>query len=1399
MARILLSLFAAILSLIISSTHAQQSVDFETRAPKAWATVPEVLKPWVQWAMANEILQDCPVRQHAGFSMDTCVWPSELTLDILPKGGNFRQTVMVFADNWVELPGGKGQWPLDVKIDGAEDFAVITRNDRPAVYLKAGRYTIDGTFRWDAMPEMLTLPENAGLVHLTIDGDKRPFFNVDNAQRLWIRNAEDATERVAKGETDSLRIQVFRLVEDNVPLTVETAVTLQVSGKTREEQLRGVVPDGFLPMRVTGNLPSRLEADGTLRVQVRAGTWQVKVRSYAASPLMKLQIPEKGEKQEIWSFADNSALRVVQVSGVPSIDPGQTEMPGEWRGYPAYVMNAGSTMELEVKRRGMETPDPDRLTLSRMWRLNGSGDGYTVQDNLSGTLSRSWRLDAALGTELGRVAIQGQDQFITALGNDKNAPHGVEVRPGMLNLNADSRYAGTWTFPAKLPAVGWQHDVDSLRATLSLPAGWSLLAAQGVDGVSSSWVKSWSLLDIFLVLVSIVAAFRLMGIAPAAVMGLALVLLHPENAFFTSAALTVLLAMGLLKVLPQGRFRTGVQMLRRLMLLSFVLAALPFMVTHIRNAIYPQLAVGWMSYPAATVQYGAAGIAADGGMVQERARPESRALASAPDMENVLSPLKKSSDEIREEAQQMTQQLYQYDANNRVQTGFGVPEAMGRSIQLTWNGPVEKDDTFRLWLLSPCANLVLAVLRLLLTGALLVLLLGITPWRIGRDTPKQIREALAVLMLVGVALTMMKPGAAVAEEQEVYPPAQMLDELRTRIAREINHVPECSPNCVSIARAKVFVAANELTIRMEAHAATNNLMVALPGGVANWRPTAVTLDGKPALNLRRESEGYLFASLNAGVHELVMTGPLPAMRDGVSLRFPLLPHYLEAAAVGWEVQGVRANGESDGNLQLVRLKDHAAVQQDADNETLESRPLPDFFSVERTLDLGLSWQVHTVVSRLTPAEGATSIAVPLLEGESLISDGIEVKDGKALLHFAAGEQAKRLQSRLAPRDQIHLRAADAVRWVESWRLNASNVWHVGFGGIPRVQDESTAMPQWRPWPGEEVKIAVTRPQGVEGPTLTIDRSDMDIRAGEKKSKTDLTLTLRSSQGGQHVLKLPEGAELQKLWVDGRDTTIQQKDGQVIFPVRRGAQQAKLEWLQDNPMGLRFKLPVVDVGAPTVNSHTQLELPHDRWVLMTYGPQMGPAVLLWGWVPVLLLIAVGLARVGAAPLRAHHWFLLLLGLTQTSLTVMVVVAGWFLAMEWRSRQAPEAATKTDRALWFNFKQVTLGGWTLLSLLLLFYGIQHGLLGSPDMRVAGQGSSSHVLRWYQDITDSTLPQPGVISAPLWLYRTLMLFWALWLAFSLVKWLKWGWQCFSHGGYWQSVPHKRVISQKENKASE
>jgi hypothetical protein len=39
--------------------------------------------------------------------------------------------------------------------------------------------------------------------------------------------------------------------------------------------------------------------------------------------------------------------------------------------------------------------------------------------------------------------------------------------------------------------------------------------------------------------------------------------------------------------------------------------------------------------------------------------------------------------------------------------------------------------------------------------------------------------------------------------------------------------------------------------------------------------------------------------------------------------------------------------------------------------------------------------------------------------------------------------------------------------------------------------------------------------------------------------------------------------------------------------------------------------------------------------------------------------------------------------------------------------------------------------------------------------------------------------VVSLPLWVYRVLMFLWALWLALSLIRWAKWGWEGFREGG--------------------
>jgi hypothetical protein len=48
--------------------------------------------------------------------------------------------------------------------------------------------------------------------------------------------------------------------------------------------------------------------------------------------------------------------------------------------------------------------------------------------------------------------------------------------------------------------------------------------------------------------------------------------------------------------------------------------------------------------------------------------------------------------------------------------------------------------------------------------------------------------------------------------------------------------------------------------------------------------------------------------------------------------------------------------------------------------------------------------------------------------------------------------------------------------------------------------------------------------------------------------------------------------------------------------------------------------------------------------------------------------------------------------------------------------------------------------------------------------------------------------VVSLPQWIYHLLMLVWSLWLAFSLVSWLRWAWGCFSKEHLWKPVKWRR-----------
>jgi hypothetical protein len=361
--------------------------------------------------------------------------------------------------------------------------------------------------------------------------------------------------------------------------------------------------------------------------------------------------------------------------------------------------------------------------------------------------------------------------------------------------------------------------------------------------------------------------------------------------------------------------------------------------------------------------------------------------------------------------------------------------------------------------------------------------------------------------------------------------------------------------------------------------------------------------------------------------------------------------------------------------------------------------------------------------------------------------------------------------------------------MEVWHLDVSPVWHAETNGLPEIHHQSsrgTRFPEWRPWPGETLSISVTRPTGVEGQTLTIDRSNLDIKPGKRATDVSLSFRLRSSQAAQHTIKLPDDVILKEVSINGQSQPIRLENSQLQLPISPGEQNIDVRWQEANGIRSLMKTPVVDMGVSSVNASVQMTPPRDRWVLFAGGPRLGPAVLFWGVLLVVILIAVGLGRSTITPLKTHHWILLGVGLTQAQLIAALIVVGWFFAMAYRKKYADKIKVEH-----FNAVQIVLALFTFAALASLVATLGFGLLGYPDMQITGNGSSSYILKWFDDRIDTVLPPAWFVSVTMWFYRGLMLVWSLWLAFALLGWLKWAWQGYTAEGLWRK---KDIVREAE-----
>jgi hypothetical protein len=1348
--------------------------------------VPPALRPWVDWVLRGHERARCPELPED--EQRQCLWAGALELALHSRGGRFSQTWELLVESAVPLPGDRDHWPVGVLAD-SRPALVIEREEAPHVLLPPGRHTLSGSFSWKRMPPSLDVPESTGLVSLTL-GQRTVEYPRLVEGKLYL-DGDQGPEAAA----DRLEITVHRMVVDDVPLRVITRLQLAVAGKMREVLLGQALPSGFVAHSLQSDLPARVEAGGRIRVQLRPGTFALELAARQLSRAGALTRPPVdgpwAEGDEVWVFQEMPDLRVVTVSGVPPVDPQQTTLPQAWRALPAYLMSAGATMKLEERQRGDADPVPDQLSLNRQLWLDFDGGGYTAHDEIRGKLGRSWRLEMGPETQLGRVAVGGVEQFITRLPESRST--GVEVRQSQVAIEADSRISGA---RARIPAVGWAHDFQGVNATLNLPPGWRLMFASGADQVRTTWLKRWTLLDLFLVLLVAVAVHRLFGRGPGLIAIAMLVLIMQEQDAPGWIWLAVLVGEALVRALPAGRLRQVVKLYRLGAVLVLLVVACPFVVAQVRAAIHP--ALGPRSHAGMPLDRGGlyqfadqaleeVPLATPGTPAEELRRQGILNVLSGAEGKGSISDvlgkdrsgvgglgLAGSAGKPASAPARSSSRMTAYDPNAQVQTGPGVPRWRWTQVQLTWNGPVDQNARLTFWLAPPWM-----VSLFTLIGVALLVFLALILLRSALNNPgvgfARWLPGLPLLLLA----TLIGPAPGRAAE---FPPKELLEELRTRLLED----PICDPACTSLSRLTVEATAQRLRLRLEASAATP-APLALPGLADHWRPAAITVDGKPATALLRHG-GRLWLLLPVGSHQVVLEGPVSG-RETVQIPFgPLRPHAVAASLAGWTLAGVGEDGEVGESLELTRV---AAASAAGDN-SFQSQSLPPFVRVERTLQLGLDWEIETRVVRTTPPGTAVVLEIPLLANESVVSAGVRVKEGRVQLNMAPDEQETRWRTVLAQKSPIALAAPAAGPWSEWWHLDLGPIWHAQISGTPPVRPEQARrlrLRSWRPWPGETVSVAVTRPAGVGGRTFTIDRTERVVTPGARSAQVTLTLQVRSSRGGEQIVTLPAGATLESLQIDGREGPLRVDGSRVTLPLVPGSRTFRLVLRTQPGLRLFYRTPTIDLGVPSVNDNLQVDLTADRWVVLVGGPRLGPAVLAWSALLVILLAGLLLGRSSLTPLRGRHWVLLGLGFVPLSMGAAAVVAGYFLALGWRRDRV-----RIERAWLHNLVLIGLAAWTVAAVVVLFMAVKQGLLASPDMGIAGNDSHDGQLRWYSDHAAGWLSTGWVVSLPLIAYHLVMLAWAFWLASAMIRWSRWVWSCFSETGRWRPMRRPRPAPSPE-----
>lgn len=1384
------------------------------------ANLPAALQPWLPWVQQRHPTASCPWHQDG--EARQCAWPVSTAIAVSAQGGQFQLEVLMFSAGWLALPGDIRHWPQQVQIEALpldNHFASISQphtqsvpalirdqQGQPQLQLPAGRWQINGLWQWSQLPAELKLPPQYGVLSLKHQDSKlQPAVLDVRQQRLQLAARNDST-----ATADSLQIQVQQLFTDDIPGQLTTLLQLEVGGQARQLVLPAVLPAGFSAVELDSELPALFGADGSLTLQLQAGQAQVRLQSQTLTPQSSIEIPQRAAPwpaAEIWAFAARPQFRTVQLSGGSRLDPAQTSVPSDWQQYPLLMLQPGEKLSLTEQQRA-GTSRPVSMELQKKLWLHFDGEQLTIQDRIYGQTGQYSRLDASPGYQPGRIEIDGIAQLIT---QQPGQQRGVEIRQSSLNLQALTTLALQWHgLGVTLPSSGWQSDFARMSWQLELPPGWSLFTASRVDDLKGSWLQRWDLWDIFFVMLVSAGCAKLLRwqVGLLAFVSLVLSYHRPDAPQWLWFSLLLLLAF---QQIASGKWAAGLQKLQLLNAALLLLVLGSFAVSQLRQAIYPQLAQPWMimhadqssveTAPQAMMQ-GAADpttVSRDASVAEAAASAEA-AYQTAKQQQKASSADKVS----RAQQEQALLSVNLADPQAKIQTGPAQPEWSWQTVTLDWYSPVRAGSETTLYLVPAWLNRLGNLVCLLLLGWLSWQLLHATfakSWQQFQQNrpsqpPRQSAQQSAspagaastgsAIVLVLCSLLLPAPTPAFSTE---FPPAELLTELEQRLLSK----PECLPNCSSIEQLQLTVTDNQAQIKLQLHSQLPQswplpVPLALVSQASiNQQAAALWLQDEQAMLLLPKGRFWLQLTLNL------------SNQQQLTIQLPQPWHQLSQQLTGWQAEPMTISSD-ESQLQQQRRSlsfnrlDAGSVQ--ARSPSLLPSSLAGSGVLFRTLELGLQWRLHSRFERQGKLDKNLTLTLPLLPGEQPLS-ALPQQQGQLQLQLEAGQSGISWSSALPKTSQLQLTAAVQQPYVEIWRIAHSSKYHLQTRGIPAIEQPTGHFPlQFQPWPGEQLALTISEPLSVAADNLTIRSVALTQQQYQGFASTTVKLSIDSGQAQPFRLQLPPDASLKHLQLDDTNLALQSADqaGTVSLTLKAGLQQLQLTFEQQQQSELWRQTPALTLPTHAGNLYLRLQLPADRWLLALGGPAIGPAILFWGMLVLLLALALLLPRLTQTPLQKRHWCLLFAGLSTLSFWLPLLLSLWLAALSWRGRQPLAADYRLAR-----LSQLLLMLLSLLALASLLLSIPYALLSSPQVYLTGNGSSAEALSWYQDQSPALISQAWVLSLPLWCYQLAMLLWSLWLASALMQWLPWAWRQLSFQGFWPAATSGVVATHQADNRSQ